>query len=580
MNQEIFLGVSVGILLAAGFIALFLRFFYRKNTRVLTPLNVLLGGVLLAAVVLFWPAYFRKEQADWLRTLCLSVYSSFRLFAADGDYEIIAENIMTDTNVFYLVYTTLLMVLAPVLTFSVVLSFFRNASATLRLWCNFGSDLCVFSHLNEKSVALAKDLKKNRKLTVVFTDVEQNEDGSLSELQESAYSLNAIYFKKDILGIKWKFHSKKRSLWFFAIDENEEKNIRNSLRLMEEYGETPNSRLYLFSTGLEGEALLHNAGALTMKVRRINEVQSNIQRLLYEQGHRLFENALPGDDGMKQINAVVIGLGKHGSEMVKALAWYGQMDGYRIRIDAFDADPLAKDKFEAQCPELMDPKYNGVYVAGEAQYLLKVHSGLDVQTKSFVDELAKLPEITYVLVALGTDDANIRAALDLRMRFERLKCKPIIQAIVFNTEKKKTLSGLTNYRGQAYDVEFVCDLESACSEDVIINSDLEADALRRHLQWGQEQEFWNYEYNYRSSIALAIAANARIKCGIDVNDDAVIEPLEHRRWNAYMRSQGYVYSGNPDKSSRNDLGKMHHNLVDFETLPESDKRKDSAVGGA
>ena len=149
MNQEIFLGVSVGILLAAGFIALFLRFFYRKNTRVLTPLNVLLGGVLLAAVVLFWPAYFRKEQADWLRTLCLSVYSSFRLFAADGDYEIIAENIMTDTNVFYLVYTTLLMVLAPVLTFSVVLSFFRNASATLRLWCNFGSDLCVFSHLNE-----------------------------------------------------------------------------------------------------------------------------------------------------------------------------------------------------------------------------------------------------------------------------------------------------------------------------------------------------------------------------------------------------------------------------------------------
>lgn len=580
MNQEIFLGVSVGILLAAGFIALFLRFFYRKNTRVLTPLNVLLGGVLLAAVVLFWPAYFRKEQADWLRTLCLSVYSSFRLFAADGDYEIIAENIMTDTNVFYLVYTTLLMVLAPVLTFSVVLSFFRNASATLRLWCNFGSDLCVFSHLNEKSVALAKDLKKNRKLTVVFTDVEQNEDGSLSELQESAYSLNAIYFKKDILGIKWKFHSKKRSLWFFAIDENEEKNIRNSLRLMEEYGETPNSRLYLFSTGLEGEALLHNAGALTMKVRRINEVQSNIQRLLYEQGHRLFENALPGDDGMKQINAVVIGLGKHGSEMVKALAWYGQMDGYRIRIDAFDADPLAKDKFEAQCPELMDPKYNGVYVAGEAQYLLKVHSGLDVQTKSFVDELAKLPEITYVLVALGTDDANIRAALDLRMRFERLKCKPIIQAIVFNTEKKKTLSGLTNYRGQAYDVEFVCDLESACSEDVIINSDLEADALRRHLQWGQEQEFWNYEYNYRSSIALAIAANARIKCGIDVNDAAVIEPLEHRRWNAYMRSQGYVYSGNPDKSSRNDLGKMHHNLVDFETLPESDKRKDSAVGGA
>ena len=45
-----------------------------------------------------------------------------------------------------------------------------------------------------------------------------------------------------------------------------------------------------------------------------------------------------------------------------------------------------------------------------------------------------------------------------------------------------------------------------------------------------------------------------------------------------MRSEGYVYSGNPDKSSRNDLGKMHHNLVDFETLSDEDKRKDSRVG--
>lgn len=579
MNHELFLSISVGILLAAGVFALYLRFFRRKIGRLLTPLNVLLGGVLLAAVVLFWPAYFLQEESDWLRTLCLSIYSSLRLFAVDGDYEVITSN-LTDGSFVYLAYTTLLMVLAPVLTFSVVLSFFRNASATLRLWFNFGSDLCVFSHLNEKSVTLAKDLKKNRKLTIVFTDVEQNEDGSLSELQESAYCLKAIYFKKDILGVNWKFHSKKRSIWFFAINENEEKNIRNALRLMEDYGATPNSRLYLYSTGLEGEALLHNAGALTMKVRRINEVQSNIQRLLHEQGHRLFENAIAGEDGMKQINAVVIGMGKHGTEMVKALAWYGQMNGYRIRVDAFDADPLTKDKFEAQCPELMDDKYNGVYVEGEAQYLMKIHPGVDVQTKTFVDALAKLPQSTYVLVSLGTDDANIRAALDLRMRFERLKSKPIIQAIVFNTEKKNNLSGLTNYRGQAYDVEFVCDLESACSENVIINSDLEADALRRHLQWGQEEEFWNYEYNYRSSIALAIAANARIKCGIDVNDAAVVEPLEHRRWNAYMRSQGYVYSGSPHKSSRNDLGKMHHNLVDFETLPESDKRKDSAVGGA
>ena len=34
----------------------------------------------------------------------------------------------------------------------------------------------------------------------------------------------------------------------------------------------------------------------------------------------------------------------------------------------------------------------------------------------------------------------------------------------------------------------------------------------------------------------------------------------------------------PEKSSRNDLGKMHHDLVDFDRLSEEDKRKDSQVG--
>ena len=113
-------------------------------------------------------------------------------------------------------------------------------------------------------------------------------------------------------------------------------------------------------------------------------------------------------------------------------------------------------------------------------------------------------------------------------------------------------------------------------------------ALERHLKWGQEEEFWQYEYNYRSSMASAIHMKARIACGIPGADKkeedltaaerAVIEPLEHRRWNTYMRSEGYVYSGSPDKSSRNDLAKMHHDLVAFASLAEEEKRKDSSVG--
>jgi hypothetical protein len=281
-------------------------------------------------------------------------------------------------------------------------------------------------------------------------------------------------------------------------------------------------------------------------------------------------------------------MGRHGTEMAKALAWFGQMDGYELQINAFDKDPLAEEKFVALVPELMSPDYNGVTVEGEAQYSIKIHSGYDVDTASFAEEIYKIKNASYVLVALGNDDVNISTAVKLRMYFERMQIHPIIQAIVYSSEQKRALTGVKNFKGQAYDVDFIGDMESSYIVDVIINSELEEDALQRHLKWGVEDDFWNFEYNYRSSIASAIHMRAKIKCGIEFvgkkTEDLTqeerdkIEVLEHKRWNAYMRSEGYVFSGSPEKSSRNDLAKMHHDLVDFASLTEEEKRKDSSVG--
>ena len=238
----------------------------------------------------------------------------------------------------------------------------------------------------------------------------------------------------------------------------------------------------------------------------------------------------------------------------------------------------------------MDPRYNGVYVDGEAQYYIRIHSGLEVDTKTFADRIQSLKDATYVLVALGDDSLNIQTALRLRMLFEQCGAKPAIQAIVLSSDKRRALEGLRNYRGQPYQIDFIGDLESSCSEKVIIDSELEEEALRRHLRWGNEAEFWGYEYNYRSSIALAIHARAKVLCGIagagkpeaqlTEQERTQLETLEHRRWNAYMRSEGYIYSGSPEKSSRNDLAKMHHDLVNFDALTEEEKRKDSRVGSA
>ena len=590
-----------GLLISAGilFLSVALSISVSKSNytkhRSFNLFNAMFAGVFVSALVMFYPIhYVLEEESAWgiLRAVLLSIFNSIQIFAGGCEFEVILQGLEYcpyGINIIYQIWAAILLVLAPIFTFGFVLSLFKNLSANVNYLASFFSDVYVFSELNEKSLVLASDIKaKNKNAVIAFTDVfEENEESSF-ELMEEAKKLHAICFKKDVLAVNFKKHSQKKTISFFTIGVNETENLNQSLKLLEKFKDRDNTNLYVFSTSIESKLLLSSTEHGYVKVRRINEVQSLINRILYEQGEIIFDSAREGENGGKDISAVVIGMGRHGTEMVKALSWYGQMDGYNLEINAFDKDPLAKEKFVALAPELMSEKYNGVKVDGEAQYKIDVHSGFDVDTISFAESITKINNATYVLVALGNDEANIKTAINLRMYFERIKIHPIIQAIVYSSQQRRALSDIKNFNGQPYDIDFIGDMESSYVVDVIIDSELEEDALQRHLKWGEEKDFWNYEYNYRSSVASAIHMKARIKCKIPGADKKteeltaternIIEVLEHKRWNTYMRAEGYVFSGSSDKSSRNDLAKMHHNLVDFSLLSEEDKRKDSSVG--
>ena len=555
----------------------------------------LFAGVFVAALFMFFPIHSVTAEATVLggwRAFLLSVFNSMQVFAIGCEFGVVKESMVfcpDGLDILYQVWAATLFVLAPIFTFGFVLSLFKNLCAYLKYLWAFNKETYVFSELNEKSLVLANDVKtKNKKAAVVFTDVFEDNEENTYELIENAKRLGAICFKKDILVIDFKKHSKKKSIYFFTIGFNEAENQNQSLKLIENYRDRENTHIYVFSTKIESELLLTSIDKGMVKVRRINEVQSLVNRVLYERGCVLFDSAGEMSNGNKKISAIVVGMGSYGAEMVKALAWFGQMDGYRLEINAFDRDPLSEERFIAIAPELMSPDYNGVDIEGEAQYKITVHPGVDVTSITFANEISKITDATYVVVALGNDDVNINTAVNLRMYFERMKIHPVIQAIVYNSQQKKALEGIKNYRGQEYDIDFIGDVASSYTEDVIIDSELEENALKRHLKWGEEEEFWTYEYNYRSSIASAIHMKARIKCGIpgadkkeedlSENERTIIETLEHRRWNAYMRAEGYIFSGSTDKSSRNDLAKMHHDLVEYSSLTEEVKRLDSKVG--
>ncbi len=585
-----------------------------KSGRVLTPSRIMFAGTFVSATVLFAPIYYAKFISDTaviraVKTFLISVHHTIKLFVVDSEFEFISESVAGLNRVDAAVFSTfaaILFVSAPLLTYNFIMSFFQNVSAYYKYLFRFRSNAYVFSELNEKSIALARSvLKKYKHALIIFTDVfEKNEEKSY-ELVEQAKELGAICFKKDILSINFSHHSKHAEISFFTIGADEAENINQAFKIIEAYKNRKNTELYVFSTSVDGGLITASANKGEVKVRRIKDVRSLIYRTLYDMEQSviqqkasgvpekeikpdLFRNAKPADDGMKQIGAVVVGCGRHGTEMVKTLAWFCQMDGYRVSIDVFDKDKKAESKFTALCPELMSEGYNGVYVDGEAQYMINFHSKMEVNTAEFASEIKKLKDTTYVFVSLGSDEENIKTAVALRSLFEQIKIHPIINAVVYSTGKKDALTGVKNFKGQSYDIDFVGDLRSLYSEEVIIDSELEQDALARHLKYGVEEDFWMYEYNYLSSMASALHMQARIACGIpgadkaedDLTDEEkdCIETLEHRRWNAYMRSEGYIYSGSPYSESRNDLGKMHHNLVNFDLLSDEDKRKDRRVG--
>lgn len=595
MEWYLFLILSVSFLFVSILLAIIGINVKHRKFLFADSSKILFAGVALSIFCLFFPIYrntFDGVELGIAETILVSLYNTIRMFAVDGEIEFVFSNLIGLPQFIQKSYTLLFsihFVLAPVLAFGFLLSFFKNVSGYITYLTHYSRDVYIFSTLNEKSLALAKSIYENDKKNrlIVFTKVNENEGDNIGELLNEAKEIGAVCFKKDINSINFATHSKKSVLNFFTIGEDEAKNIDQALNIVENFRNREYTNLYVFSTQVDLENMLATAfrgdDDSKIKVRYINEVQSFVMRNLYENGYeRLFESAIESDSGIKEINAVVVGMGRFGTEMVKDLSWYCQMDGYKLRIHAFDENPLAEDIFTSKCPELMAMSAKEIY--GEPYYTIDIHSGINVNTNAFDEMINALPKVTYVFVALGSDEDNVSASLKLRSLFERKGDRPVIEAVVFSADKAESLKGVTNFKGQPYDISFIGDRERFYTEEELLDSDIEEEALSRHTKWGKESDFWRYNYNYKSSIASAIHKKARLLCNVKGADKApkerseeelkVIRVLEHNRWNAYMRSEGYVYGGTIDSKGRNDLAKTHNYLVPFDALPPEVQAKD------
>lgn len=577
-----------------------------KGKSMLSPFHVLLIGFFLGICCLFYPMYY----ADWdgggngfLRALSATLASlrnGAQVFIMEGDASAVKETIFVTLTegsrlgVAFYVYTLTLFIVAPVFTATFVLSFFKNVSASLRYHISSAKKIYYISKLTEKSIELAKNIAKQneRRNLIVFFDVLSGDEEEESDLLDQARRLGGICFKKNVTEIGLLRGRKKAIRKFYFIGENESENVKQALTLInicrgDKRLNTKQNEFYVFATTRSSETLLDTVVNGNLKVRRVNETKNLIWHIL-SQG-KLFENCIE-EEGVKKINLLIVGLGRYGIELLKAACWCCQMIGYYLTVHVVDQEENCRQTLEAIVPELLE--YSDCAEVGEAKYSLRIHSGVNVLDSSFSKKLREIGQISVAVTTLGEDELNMETAMMMSEVFRSQElsngwARPYIYTVVYSSIKSETMhsNGLRSIKGDDYKINLIGSISSRYSLAVIEQIAMEQAAVECHTKWSETEasiladvaSFNKFEYYRNSSRAEAIYAQIRKNLGIALNENGVtltqITEYEHMRWNAYMRSEGFVYGKKKDY-----IAKTHPDLVSYwELSPEERKKSEEIV---
>ncbi len=576
-----------------------------------SPLQIFLIGFFISAILLYFPISYvgdfanENEALKIIKSIIFAIHNTMKAFLLEADFlefkEVIMETLKDDytLSVVYSTYALVFSFVAPILTASFVLMLFNSISTGAKYTLNTAKNIYYISELNEKSIALAYDIKINgKKGLTVFCNVDEK-DEEKTDLVDKAKRLGALCFGKDISSINYKAWQKNAVRKFYFIAEDENDNLNKSLSVIKRCRENKNlnkkaTECYVFAHSLSSEALLNATDFGNLKVRRINAQRNLVYKTLSD--YSIFKNNIPCERGYK-LNILIVGFGRQGIEFLKTLCWYGQMNNYELNVHVFDQNPEILSLAKSIMPEIIE--YNGKEMEGEPYYNINFYGDTDVSSNDFNEKIKKIGKITTAYVILGDDQLNIETSIKLSTEYARLYKDGLkdldIFAVVYNAMQNQVIkenSGLNSAVGSGYNITLIGDTTSRYSLESIEMLEDEKVALDCHMKWvttcdekTQEKSkriFEKYEYYRRSSMSEAVHKKARASLKVPngekidrySSNTVSIDILEHKRWNAYMRSEGFVRG-----ESKNFIAKTHQDLIPFEQLTEEVKLKDLIVSG-
>ena len=311
-----------------------------------------------------------------------------------------------------------------------------------------------------------------------------------------------------------------------------------------------------------------------LRVILIDEIRDSVYEHLYR--YPLYANQNSTEKNGK-LSVLIVGGGKIGTEFLKATVWMGQMKSLDLEIYMIDLKGnLRRKSLSARCQELLQE---------DSDYQIDIHKG-NIFSKKIELYLNELKDINYCMVSLGEDEKSLRAALALRGYFYRRykKVQPVISVYVESRKKREAIRNLneTTRTKEKYYYDIVpfgnggIYQSQQGSEALLIEYlglGIHAHYCRLKKEDNRETRrevikgYYSRQYNRRSSIAGGMHISSKLwEMGLGIirvpenecekklfqkfvhpvnyeerteNIRKTCYSLEHDRWMAYVRAEGW-----------------------------------------
>lgn len=518
-------------------------------------LIVLSAAVFVSLVIIYCPGTLDRYAEVYagsgraviiIAAVLQSMQNAARTFVLDGAWSDLFQSDMNGVEIpmYATVIGLFLNVLAPVLTFSAILSMFKEftARARVRLMALSGRPLFLFSELNRNTVFLAQDIRrKYPKANLVYTDVYPEDDESNYELREQAAKLNAVSLRTDITELKIK--ERKSLTEYFLFGHDEEENVMQAKKLFMKNKDRKDTAIYVLSVR-KGNALMidsmtasldvdekmqkaeernwdyedlkaHIRGGGILRLRRIDPERQTAWREIPEIECIKRAMSSPAGDGKKTLSILVLADTHLSYTVIRTLLWFCQSDKFRLEINVVYADYLSNQEsilsgrqegkinvrslLEFECPDII--RTNGIETEGDAYYDIRFIENSRFEQGEFLRQLIstasgkaektetadRLLRTDLVIADRGNDDETLETAAFLRTTFERLGLRPEIYAVCEDEEELlKDLNEYNNiitYKDASYDIRFMGRRRDTYGYDNIRNSEEEDLGFCQHVKW-------------------------------------------------------------------------------------------------